>query len=108
MRMEQPEVKKSSKSGHTCAVALCHSPREASYHRFPKNEEMNKVWLNACRRKDPVNVKTAYICSDHFQEADFERDFMNELLNLPTRRKLRPGNCMMIFILSFRTSMRKI
>ena len=89
--MDQSEQRKSRKTSHTCAVALCKSPKEASYHRFPKNDQLLRVWLNACKRRDPVNVKTAYVCSEHFPDTDFERDFMNELLNLPTKRKLKAG-----------------
>ena len=33
---------------------------------------------------------TARICSHHFYEEDFERDFRNELLNLPPRKILKP------------------
>ena len=90
--MAEPGSEKSSKTKHTCAVAICGSPKDASYHRFPKAEALCKAWLAACRRKDVVNVKTAYVCNEHFLDEDFERDFRNELLNLPTRRKLKPGN----------------
>ena len=33
---------------------------------------------------------TARICSHHFCEEDFERDFRNELLNLPPQKILKP------------------
>ena len=88
--MDQSVRKKPRKTTKVCAVASCTSPKEASFHRFPKNEKLSKIWLNACKRKDAVNVRTAYVCSEHFPEEDFERDLMNELLNQPTRRKLKP------------------
>ena len=56
-----------------------------------KNEQMRKAWLNACRRKDKVNPDTALVCSQHFKEADFERDLQSELMHGQKRRKLRTG-----------------
>lgn len=100
-RMQEPESKKPNRTHHTCSVAVCRSPKDASYHHFPKDEKLSKIWLNACKRKDFVNVKTALICSEHFHEAEFERDLMNELLNLPTRRKLKPGKSLSIWNPSF-------
>ena len=32
---------------------------------------------------------TARICSSHFKEEDYERDLKNELLNLPTQKRLK-------------------
>ena len=54
--MDLPESMKPRKTFHTCAVAVCHSPKDASYHRFPKNERLSKIWLSACKRKDPLNL----------------------------------------------------
>lgn len=96
-KWQSPEVRKVQRLHthvqwlHTCAVAICRLPKDASYHRFPKAEPLSKAWLNACRRKDFVNVKTAYVCSEHFQEQDFERDLRGELMNLPSRRMLKRG-----------------
>ena len=79
------------KNKNICAVAICPSPPEASYHRFPKDEKLQKIWIQLCKRKDNVNAKTAKVCSSHFKSEDYERDLRNELLNLPTRKILKPG-----------------
>ena len=77
---------------NTCAVAICSSPQEASYHRFPKNLSIQKVWINSCRRNGQINPATAKVCSTHFTEDDFERDFMNEILGHKTRNILKKNS----------------
>ena len=77
---------------NTCAVAICPSPRDTSYHKFPSDEALQKVWVARCHRKDPINVKTAHICSTHFKSEDFDRDLRNELLQLPPRKLLKPNS----------------
>ena len=79
------------KSGNTCAVAICPSPKEASYHHFPHDEKLKKVWIACCSRKDAINPATAKICSNHFCEVDFVRDLQAELLGQKRRRKLQQG-----------------
>ena len=81
------------KSGRGCAVAVCKRPPEnASFHNFPKIEPLQKLWVDACKRKDQFNVKNAKICSNHFKPECYERDLKNELLNLPLRRNLKLGS----------------
>ena len=76
----------------TCAVAVCRSrPPGTWYHRFPKDPKLQEIWIQACRREAPVNLNTAYVCSRHFLETDFQRDLFNELLGLPTRHYLISG-----------------
>jgi hypothetical protein len=75
----------------TCVVAVCPSPKDASYHRFPANDTVQKLWLKACKRKDFVNTKNGFVCSYHFAPEDFERDLQNELLNRPLRSILKKG-----------------
>ena len=41
-----------------CAVAVCSSPQDASFHRFPKEAKRRALWLKACKRLDPVNPDT--------------------------------------------------
>ncbi len=73
----------------TCAVAICKSPNEASYHRFPKEKTLQKLWLDCCKRDDKISVESARICSNHFKPDDYERDLRNELLNIPVRKILK-------------------
>ena len=79
---------------NTCSVAVCPSPqvKGISYHRFPRDPEIRRQWMLACRRADrEVNPVTALICSNHFHADDFERDLQNELLGLPLKKKLKKG-----------------
>ena len=74
-----------------CAVAVCPSLKNSSivYHRFPKNQDLIKKWIVACKREDKINPKTASICSEHFLPSDYHRDLQNELLGLPIRKILK-------------------
>ena len=81
-----------SRSTNTCAVAVCPSPKDTSYHKFPSDITLQNLWLELCKRKNPINPKTAKICSLHFKPEDFERDLKHELLNLPIRKLLKPGS----------------
>jgi len=80
-----------SRSHSVCAVAVCHSPKGEgiSYHRFPKDPNLRQKWINACLRKDAFRPDFAQVCSQHFIDDDFDRDLRNELLGLPTKRKLK-------------------
>ncbi len=80
------------RNGSICAVAICPSPKGQVYHVFPKDLKLQKVWIDACKRKDKINVKFARVCSLHFQESDYERDFQSELLNLPIKKRLKAGS----------------
>ena len=80
------------KSGNICSVAICKSPQDASYHHFPTEEKVKKVWIARCNRKDSINPLTAKICSKHFTEEDFVRDFQAELTGQKRRRRLNPGS----------------
>jgi hypothetical protein len=56
-----------------------------SFHRFPKardlvSQTIRKEWILRCKREDKLNPDTSYICSVHFTENDYERNFQNELL----------------------------
>lgn len=80
-----------------CAIATCKNTHKNSkgknviFHVFPKgNNELCKEWLQKCHRNDPVNVKNARICSEHFMEEDYEDDMKNRLLGLPIRKFLKP------------------
>ncbi len=74
-----------------CAVAICSNSKDNStlYHRFPKNKELRKKWVVACKREDQFNPSTSTVCSNHFLPTDYERDLRNELLGLPVKKRLR-------------------
>ena len=72
-----------------CAVALCSSPNNTSNHKFPKEPNLRKIWILACKRTDCIDPTKARICSNHFAPEDYLRDLKNELLNLPLRKILK-------------------
>ncbi len=47
--------------GSSCAVAVCPSPKGAAYHRFPNNLSLKRIWIEACKRKDPFNVESGNV-----------------------------------------------
>ncbi|CAB4060221.1 unnamed protein product [Lepeophtheirus salmonis] len=83
--------KKKRRHHQVCAVANCPNPRDVSYHSFPKEPELQIMWVQSCGR-DKVNPKTARICGSHFLKDDFLRDLKNELLGLPLVKRLKPGS----------------
>ncbi|XP_044739436.1 uncharacterized protein LOC123300848 isoform X2 [Chrysoperla carnea] len=42
-----------------------------SFHKFPSNVDMQGKWLKALNLSTLPNLKTSYICSDHFSEHNF-------------------------------------
>jgi hypothetical protein len=79
--------------GTRCAVYGCNNTyikqkemaEKCSFHRFPKardlvSQTIRKEWILRCKREDKLNPDTSYICSVHFTENDYERNFQNELL----------------------------
>ncbi|XP_049843820.1 uncharacterized protein LOC126295379 [Schistocerca gregaria] len=60
------------------------------WHSFPKDEYLRCEWIARCKRAGRVNVKGGRVCSLHFQPEDYVRDLRNELLRLPSRKKLVP------------------
>jgi len=81
----------------SCAVAICklnfdHGKilgQKIAYYRFPKDENLRKIWITKCRRADQFNPDTSRICSLHFTEDSFERDLKAELLNQTPRLLLK-------------------
>lgn len=67
-----------------------------SFHRFPANQGLRRKWITKCRL-GKVNPKASRLCSNHFNNNDFQRDLKNELLGLPLTRKLKPEAIPTIF-----------
>ncbi len=78
----------------TCAVAVCKTPHppETSLHKFPKDPEIRKKWVAACKRKDNFKVDSAIVCSRHFTADCFDRDLRSELLEKKRGRILKGGS----------------
>ncbi|KFM75205.1 Transposable element P transposase, partial [Stegodyphus mimosarum] len=78
-----------------CAVALCQNYRRKTknqvitYHRFPSDPDLGKLWIVRCKRADNFNTENARICSVHFTPDDYIRDLKPELLGLTPKRFLK-------------------
>lgn len=87
--------------GTRCAVGTCsnsliktrNTVSHISYHSFPSNPSLQKVWVRACSRKDKFNPSTSFICSEHFTTQDFlsSEMFFNLLPEMKLKRKLIPN-----------------
>nr|XP_027234011.1 uncharacterized protein LOC113825388 [Penaeus vannamei] len=74
-----------------CSVVGCRlgdRPKDALYHRFPKEEGIREEWVIFSGKKK-VNFKFERICSVHFKETDYERRLKYEILGLPVPRHRR-------------------
>lgn len=80
-----------------CAVNGCgnHSrhikSKGFSLHTFPRDSKLREKWVKACKRSNRFSPNKARVCSDHFDEQDYERDLMSELLNLVPKKRLKPN-----------------
>ncbi|CAH0564616.1 unnamed protein product [Brassicogethes aeneus] len=69
-----------------CAVAGCRNlskntkGTQIKYFSFPKSD-IAKEWVVACRRKDKINLKSACVCSIHFEADSFQIPLKQKLLN---------------------------
>lgn len=48
--------------------------------RFPKDLEIQKIWVQKCKREDKFNPSSSYVCFQHFCADAFARDMKAELL----------------------------
>ncbi|KAL4152818.1 hypothetical protein QTP88_000651 [Uroleucon formosanum] len=87
--------------GSNCAIATCDlysgktkkiGMTDISFHRFPKDPDVQKIWTLKCKRGDSWNPSKSYICSKHFKSEDFIRDLKSELMGNKTVRRLKPGS----------------
>lgn len=77
-----------------CSLALCKSDnmcknfdKKVMFFRFPTDPNLQKVWINVCKRKNRINVKYARVCSKHFSEDSYERNLRYELLGCATKNR---------------------
>ena len=54
-----------------CAIVTCPNPNGIKYFLFPKDIDRQKVWIQKCNRSEPISVKHAQICGQHFSEDCF-------------------------------------
>eukprot|EP00795_Rhopilema_esculentum_P006509 gene6509-11971_t len=84
--------------------------KELTFHQIPgegRNKQLRKMWLKNIRRAGELpKDKSFYICSEHFAEDCYERDFKKELMeNKPGAKKLKADAIPTIFV--FRESTQK-
>ena len=74
-------------------------PPGVSLYQFAKDTELHKRWTAAvhCENLAPNYRESAYECSAHFQNSDFERDMLAELMNVPRPTKLKIGTVPTVF-----------
>ena len=44
---------------------------DVSFHQFPMDLQLRKIWIQKCKRQDSINPEFGCICSNHFLESDF-------------------------------------
>ncbi|XP_046984043.1 uncharacterized protein LOC124554052 isoform X1 [Schistocerca americana] len=90
---------------YKCAVFQCDTNARKMpgvvWHSFPKDEYLRCEWIARCKCRGRVNVKGGRVCSLHFRPEDYEQDLRNELLRLPSRKKLVPTAIPSLNILSW-------
>lgn len=91
-------------TGTRCTVAICNNSCEKtkgtgiSYHRFPKDRELRRIWVQKCYRLGEWDPKNLHICSVHFKAEDYQRNLKAELLGLPARKILKPTGTYLIIV----------
>ncbi|KAJ8964436.1 hypothetical protein NQ314_004915 [Rhamnusium bicolor] len=79
-----------------CAVVTCNVDnqsknynRDLMFFHFPKDDNLSKQWLQACKRDHKVNILNARICPLHFDKENYERNLKEELLGLTLNKRQR-------------------
>jgi THAP domain len=86
---------------HCCVVDCCNASHKIimyketnvriGYHTFPKRDKSPKryrLWLDRISRKDFVPSSCTVVCSQHFQESDFQTSFLQQTLMPDPKMKL--------------------
>ena len=82
---------------HSCVIVGCSNstgkPLGVSFHRFPNDTDLHKRWTAAMHCENPLlNYReSTYVCTARFQDSNFERDTLAELMNVQRPRKLKIG-----------------
>ena len=72
----------------TCAVPGCNAKKKKglSYHYLPRSDDRRKQWLRVIKNPryvettDPKELLHVRVCSQHFKDDDFRRNFMAEMM----------------------------
>ena len=60
-----------------------------SYHKIPKDPQLQKAWISRLRRENLPPLKNCYVCSEHFDNECCESDFMEQLIGEKKRKRLK-------------------
>lgn len=65
---------------HKCIVPKCDSKYDDStYHRFPKNKKLKKLWKRKCHLTKCKTVHFDLICGKHFLPSDYVKGKLTRL-----------------------------
>lgn len=67
------------------------SGNKISFHKFPKNLEIRKLWLKFCHISEKNYIKRIVLCSEHFVPDSFVKNFKYELMDVDSNRRLKSG-----------------
>ena len=70
----------SSSTDNASSSNSCDNVPVRSFHRFPKDEYLQRLWVSAVSRVGFKPTKCSRICSDHFLETDFLKEKKRRLL----------------------------
>ena len=83
----------------TCAIAGCSSSNRykrsdsttsISFHCFPSEPQLRKIWITRCRRKNFSVVTNQRICSRHFSDESYLPDCrLKEQFGLSVKKRLK-------------------
>nr|CAD7196823.1 unnamed protein product [Timema douglasi] len=78
--------------GHSrCVVNGCkeitRNNENFSFHKFPKNKKLRKVWIDKINTRIPV-TESSRICGKHFERSSY---FLSSFRGSPKKRKLKNG-----------------
>lgn len=83
----------------SCSARGCRNRNEpgcgVTFHVFPKNPKLRQRWILVTGRKNLTPGQQVALCSDHFEEACFDRTGQNTRLRagaIPTLGKFAPKN----------------
>ena len=71
-----------------CAIVNCKNSthdKSVKFHKFPKSIYQAK-WVQACNRRDRINVNSARICEKHFSPDDYREDLRDPIYQSKGKR----------------------
>ena len=60
-----------------------------SYHKFPRDTQRRKAWLERIRRANMPPLENCYVCSEHFSAESFEVDLRAQNTGVKWKGRLK-------------------